>query len=735
MKVLGITKSETLLGKPLRNGGSAVMVDGNLTVALAEERATGEKHARGFAASSKRLLLNQYAGLEDFDQIAVSTCCEPEESALVGHPHSGDPRLVTVNHHLSHAAFAFYASGFEKALVIVADGGGNTLEGPPSREWWKQPREQHSYYLASKAGGIELIDRDFSDPLEVGFGEMYRAFTFFLGWHSSRYASKLMALAAHGQSGAFVENLFELSRGRLISRLQNDPDKPIDMIQRFSRAATLDFGEPRAPGEEILGIHKDIAAYVQEQLQLALVRKLLSLREAHRFENVCLAGGVALNVVANGWLAEKRICEGIYIPPAPGDEGQSIGNAIVAAARKTPRFAMTPITRSSQAALGPQVRIDSSVVSEALHKHGKANYTVFEAPNLPEIVAKLLSAGAIVMIFQIGSEVGPRALGHRSIISDPRNPEMRCLFNGLKEREWFMPFAPAVLRDHIKGWFEFDLASPFMSFAIKTRQSVRQLIPAVVSHDGTARLQSVEADEDSLLRHVLTAFHDRTGVPLVLNTSFNRGGRPIVESVDDAIETFASMAVNALVLGRFLIIKNLSPQLSEADLGVLPRNYDIPVVVAEGEERTRLQINDMPSRDIIRSVHGLTGMVVFVRHDFPLYGAYLDWLREGRKGTTIRFRKGGVEIPKMAELPLFETPDFGAAQREPVVAQREPVAAMVRIQSIRYQRFGQLTTEDANKDGFKSIDDMLTAFKQIYPSLRNEDWITKYVISPISRRS
>jgi hypothetical protein len=262
-----------------------------------------------------------------------------------------------------------------------------------------------------------------------------------------------------------------------------------------------------------------------------------------------------------------------------------------------------------------------------------------------------------------------------------------------------------------------------MSFAITTRESARHLIPAVVSQDGTARLQTVEADEDSLLRDVLIAFYERTKVPFVLNTSFNRGGSPIVDSVDRAIETFASMAVNVLVLGRFVIIKNLSPQLSRME--ILPWKYDIPVTVARGSERTSLDVDNVTSREVLRWVQSLTESVVFVRHDFPLYGKYLEWLREGEKSTTIRFRKGGVELPKKAVLPLFETSDFS-------VGQRDQAAAMVRIRWIRYQRFGELTAEDASKDGFRSLDEMLAAFKEIYPNLRPKDWVTIYGISLVS---
>src|SRR6266536_2154653 len=198
MKVVGIAKGRTTFGKELRNGGSALLVDGVIACALGEERVTGVKHVAGYERSLNAVLASAGFKLDEIDCIAVSTCCEPTSHALLGHSLSGDPRLAAVDHHLSHAAFAFHASGFDRALVAVMDGGGNVLTEEPDPQWWRQPREQHSYYLADR-GVIRLIDRDLSEPFDVGFGELYRAFTYFLGWHSSRHASRLMTLAAHSK--------------------------------------------------------------------------------------------------------------------------------------------------------------------------------------------------------------------------------------------------------------------------------------------------------------------------------------------------------------------------------------------------------------------------------------------------------------------------------------------------------------------------------------------------------
>jgi carbamoyltransferase len=718
--ILGLTKDRTVLGKPLRQGASALVKDGRLLAALAEERATRQKQASGFSASAERVLGASGTSIDDVDAIAVSTCCEPKNNALHGHPFEGDPRLVAVGHHLSHATLAFYGSGFERALVVVADGGGNILSGTAVEAWWQQPREQLTYYLGTRSGGLELVGRDFDRPCEVGLGELYRAFTYFLGWPSSRYASRVMALSAYGRRTYYKGDAYELVDGRLRSPLRNDPCNPIRMVGELGKLLSVDFGEPRSIDDEILPIHQDVAAYVQGQLEFTLLRKIAYLRTVLAFDCLCLAGGVALNVLANGRVARESGCRHVYVPPAPADDGQAIGNAVAASIQAGRKLTLKPITTSQNAALGPDTKIDSAIVSDALHRAGKLTYTVFENPNVPWTVAAFLAAGTAVVIYNGRSEFGPRALGQRSILADPRRAELAARLNRIKERDTFMPFAPAILEERATEWLVDGLQSPFMSFTGAMHSQLAHRIPAVIHYDGSARVQTIDGTDRSLLRRIVEEFYVRTGIPLVLNTSFNRGGEPIVESVDDAVRTFARMPIGMMVLGRFVVVKNLSPLL--ADCGVLPHSYSIPrtTLVRDGEH-IDLQLCGQPSRQVIIRVQRETSAVVFVRHDFPLYGPYLEWLRQGRKVTTIRYRKRGVEVPRQAELPLFETQDYG-------VGERSNPAATVRVKSIRYQRFGELTADDAMRDGFESLSHMLDDFKRIYPKLRADDWVTMYGI-------
>jgi uncharacterized protein YqfB (UPF0267 family) len=369
--------------------------------------------------------------------------------------------------------------------------------------------------------------------------------------------------------------------------------------------------------------------------------------------------------------------------------------------------------------LHPEPRLDSAAVSDALHRSGNAGFIVFENPQIAKTVALFLDQGLAVIVFQGRSELGPRALGQRSILADPRKPWLRSFMNQVKQRDWFMPFAPAVLAERVAEWFERDVESPFMSFAARVRPERRGEIPAVVSEDGTARLQTLLPGDGSLLRAIVVEFERLSGVPMVLSTSFNHGGKPIVETLEQAVDTFAGMAVNAMVLGRFMVVKKLFPALAEA--GILRPPQRVELAVVQGGDRVALQATGRSAPQLIRQVQDLTGAVVFVRHEFPLYDQYLAWLREGRKVTTIRYRKGGVELPASDVLPLYETRDYG-------VRQPDQQAESVRVLSIRYQRFGELTEEDARRDGFGSLPEMLAAFREIYPNLGARDWVTVYGI-------
>jgi carbamoyltransferase len=720
VRVLGVNKGSTVYGKRLRHGGAALAVDGRI-VALSEERVSGDKYAGGFAAALTALLRAEELSLErHVDLIGVSSCCEDLGSALIGHELQDDRRLVPINHHLSHGALAFYGSGFERAIVLVADGGGNVLttQDVDQSEWWKLPREQLSCFVADRRSGLELIDRDFDRPYHAGLGELYRAFTYFLGWHSSVYGSRTMALAGHGTRNAVAAPLLHFEGGRLTSLVRNDPGHPIDMVFELGHVLDVDFGEPRSPDGTILQVHKDVAAFLQAGIEEALLLKLRHLKCELGLDQLCFAGGLALNVIANARLLEV-FPDGVYVPSAPADDGQCLGNvyALIGAQSR----GVTPhMRKSSDAFLGPANNVSSRALASALMDHDVQSYVVFETSDSTRLIADVLEAGSPVCIFQGRSEFGPRALGARSILADPRRTDAVSRLNALKGREWFMPFAPAVLAGRMGEWFHPEPDSPFMSFAVRATDRTLDELPAVVNLDGTARVQTVDSQDSTPLLAILEAFEARTGIPVLLNTSFNLGGKPIVESVDQAVESFKEMPINVLGIGRFVVVKSLSPDLKDLPVTSTATRFDMQVYRAAGQEP--VSINESTAARTVRRLQALTESVVFVRTELPLYEEYLEWLRRGRKVTTIRFRKGAVEVPYNARLPLFKTEDFGPGDRS------EPTE-FVEVSALRYHRFGELTQEHATRDGFSSRDSMREALTKIYEDLADGDWVTVYDIN------
>jgi hypothetical protein len=359
-------------------------------------------------------------------------------------------------------------------------------------------------------------------------------------------------------------------------------------------------------------------------------------------------------------------------------------------------------------------------VAYGLADVGHKSYIVFETSDFSDLIAQMLASGSAVCVFQSRAEFGPRALGSRSILADPRRADAVSRLNTLKNREWFMPFAPTVLRETMAEWFTPAADSPFMSFAVDaTPRAIREL-PAILNADNSARVQTVGPTDETPLRQILIKFAKHTQIPVLLNTSFNRGGEPIVETIQQAFESFSSIPVNALGIGRFVVVKSLSPDVG--DLPISATISDLEIEVNEESDGPPISVPQMRPHLRIRQIQALTDSVVFVRTELPLYGEFLQWLREGRKVTTIRLRKGAVEVPSNSVLPLYETTDFGPGDRS------RPTE-YVKVSALRYHRFGELSARDAIRDGFKSYDDMRDTLRKIYPQITDDDWVTVYDIS------
>jgi carbamoyltransferase len=439
-------------------------------------------------------------------------------------------RVVNIGHHRAHAASAFYSSGFDEAAVVTVDRGGDFLST-----------------TFSHGRGTKLTTvRELRNPDSLG--EIYTAVTDYLGFHPNADEGKVMGLAPYGRAG-YVEDF------RALARPTRDGMFKVDLSwfryhlegRPLSRKFHERFGPRRVPESELASNYEDIAFAVQaltEEIGLHMARHI---QETTGSKNLALAGGVALNSVMNARLIRETPFERIFIQPAAGDAGNALGAALFVWHHLADRPRQW---RMEHAFLGPEY-------AEGDYKQAIASRGVpfREVQDPADEAAELLSKSKIVGWFQGPAEVGPRALGARSILADPRRAEMKDIVNErVKHREGFRPFAPAVLDERGDEYFVDYHTNPFMLLVLPIREGKRELVPAVTHVDGTGRLQSV-GTENPLFRRVIEEFDRRTGIPVVLNTSFNLRGEPIVHRPEEALEDFLKTGMDALLLGNYLVEK------------------------------------------------------------------------------------------------------------------------------------------------------------------------------------
>ena len=443
------------------------------------------------------------------------------------------PRMEAVDHHLAHAASAYYLSGFDRSLVLVMDGNGESAA--------------LSLYLGEGPDLKPLL----SLPATSSLGLLYTFGTHFLGFEPIEDEYKVMGLAAYGEDDTYLpffegqvqwlgENHFT------IPALLKDP---ASRTLRWSRR----LGAPRQPGDTIEARHIAIAAGLQATLERAVLRLLRPVEETHRTRHLCLAGGVALNCSLNGVLDRSGLFDRLFVQPASGDPGAALGAALIAERRSG-----IPVQAGRVATLYLGPAYSSGDIDVALAAHAK--HLRWERPaDLLDRTVSLLEAGKVVGWFQGRMEFGPRALGNRSILADPRRPDMRDRVNlAVKKREEFRPFAPSVTAEAAEAFFHVGNLDQYehMTIAVKARPERALEIPAVVHVNGTSRVQVVRREANPRYWELLTRQGQRTGVPILLNTSFNVRGEPIVCSPDDALRCFLSTGLDALVLEDVLVFKN-----------------------------------------------------------------------------------------------------------------------------------------------------------------------------------
>ena len=434
----------------------------------------------------------------------------------------GPYRWHFVEHHLAHAASAFHASPFAEAAVLTLDGRGE--------------RATTSYRLGRGAALDTLGEVEMPHSL----GLLYEAVTSYLGFLHASDEYKVMALASYG-APRYVEAFRDI--------VHVGPNgcyaiRPPRLVERF--------GPARERGGPLEARHYDVARSLQVVLEETVLDLASWLHRETRARALCLAGGVALNCVMNARLRDRGPFERVWVQPAAGDAGTSLGAALWVDAQA--RGASTRPWRMDHAYLGPAYDDDEI---EACLRWSKVPYRPLA--NVAEQAADLLAADRIIGWFQGRMEFGPRALGARSILASPIRPEMQARLNDIKDREDFRPVAPVVPEEEAAEWFVGAGRSPFMLFVNDVRADKAERIPAVRHVDGTARIQTVTRDEHPLYYDLLRAFQARTGVPVLVNTSFNTRGEPIVCTPRDAVESFWTSPLDALVIGPYLLEKPECP--------------------------------------------------------------------------------------------------------------------------------------------------------------------------------
>ena len=474
---------------------------------------------------------------------------------------SATPILFT-EHHQSHAASAFFPSPFEEAAILTVDGVG---------EW------ATTTIGYGKGNEVEIV-KELRFPHSLGL--LYSAFTAYCGFRINSGEYKLMGLAPYGNP-RYVQPIYD----HLVD-VKEDGSLRLNLEYfHFLRGLKMTndrfdalFGGPRRlPETPIEERHMDLARSIQvvtEEIMLKLARHA---RDVTGKENLCLAGGVALNCVANGRILREKVFDNLWIQPAAGDAGGALGAALAVwhmhKEHPQPRAVMEPDSMQG-AFLGPEF---SDEAIEAVLKEHKAVYSRMETSELRGAIVNHLENGKIVARFHGRMEYGPRALGHRSILGDPRSPEMQSILNlKVKFRESFRPFAPAILEDRVNEIFDLETASPYMLIVapVQTGQRLdvepgatglerlkqqRSTLPAITHVDFSARVQTVNARQNPDFHAILKRFEEQTGCPVLVNTSFNVRGEPVVCSPDDAYRCFVNTEIDYLAIGNFLLERAAQP--------------------------------------------------------------------------------------------------------------------------------------------------------------------------------
>jgi carbamoyltransferase len=548
----------------MHDSSACIVRDGELLFAVAEERISRLKHDARFPQLAIQACL-QFAGVraEQLDEVCfgwqtagpvyrhdlkmyalgqwpltyMNALNSTRHFVSMWHQQSGakafarilgptKARVRFVDHHLAHAISAYGYSGFEDSAIVIMDGRGA----------WEATSIWHG-----RNGRIEHV---LTIPFPNSLGGFYSAFTEYLGFVPNSDEWKVMGLAPYGRPGvnldAFIDPVAAPYRVNA-KRLNGGRTGTSSGISAL-------LGAPRAAESDIDDGHKNMAYAVQDYCERAIRSVVRVALAKTKSRNLCLAGGVALNSKANGKILASGIVDKMFVQPAASDDGVALGAAL---APYLDNGGHLPARAMRHAYLGPS--FDDNAIETSLKTY-KLHYARVNDPAC--VAAELLAQGKILGWFQGRMEFGPRALGNRSILADPRDPQMTAkVNNAVKFREWWRPFAPSMKKEAAADFVESATDSPFMILTAQVRPEKRAVIPAVTHVDGSTRPQTVEKEINPLYWRLIDEFGKRTGVPVVMNTSFNLRGEAIVNTPTDAVRTFFSSGMDALVIGSFLLEK------------------------------------------------------------------------------------------------------------------------------------------------------------------------------------
>jgi carbamoyltransferase len=547
------------------DAAAALVVDGAVVAAAAEERFNRHKQTGDFPVQAIAYCLEQ-AGLSlaDVDEIAHCFDYAPfgeifsldatsamlyeevlSRQALLAQiarhcPQFPDERVHQVGHHLSHAASAYFTSGWDECLVVVLDAMGETQSG--------------SIFLGLDGHLDKLHEISANDSI----GILYSLVTYHLGFDFNSDEYKIMGLAPYGDphqfEGVFQQILECRADGTVrvpilrLNRTRDERENYLRTREWLSRNLTC----PRDPGDEITQVHRDVAAALQAALNRAILHVCGHFGASTGMRKIAMAGGVALNCSANGKLTRSGLFDEVYVQPAAGDDGAALGAALHRASLKgevTNQRVRVPYFGPSHPSSETDAAFKAFADAIKVTRFGSVEETC-------ERAAKMIHDGKVVAWHRGRMEYGPRALGNRSILADPSNPEMRDRVNAMvKKREAFRPFAPAVSIEEVHRWFDVApmTALPYMIATVHVREEYRATLPAITHVDGSARVQTVASDDNPAFHTLLQAVGRATGREIVLNTSFNVKGQPIVNTPLEALETFLGTGIDCLFIEDNLV--------------------------------------------------------------------------------------------------------------------------------------------------------------------------------------